>query len=66
MIEALAFIGARATWNLQHSAMPDAPVLPEQARRRRRSSSLRPHVAATLRRAAEKLDPVGGPRAIYR
>ena len=65
MIEGLAFIGARATWNLQHSAMPGAPVLHEQPRRRR-SSTLRPHVAATLRRAAEKLDPVGGPRAIYR
>ena len=64
MIDGLAFIGARATWNLQHSAMPDAPAVPEEDRRRR--STLRPHVAATLRRAAEKLDPVVAPRPIYR
>lgn len=64
MIEGLGFIGARATWNLQHSALPGAPTLPEQDRRRR--GTLRPHVAATLRRAAEKLDPVAAPRPIYR
>ena len=63
MIEALAFIGARATWNLQHSAMPDAPVLPDDDRRRRRLS-VRPHVAAVLRWLAERLDPVARPRAI--
>ena len=57
MIEGLAFIGARATSNLQHSAMPGAPTIPERAPRRRRRSTLRPHVAATLRRTAERLDP---------
>lgn len=57
MIDGLAFIGARATWNLQHSATPDAPVLPDQARRRRHRS-VRPHLAATLRRTAERLDPL--------
>ncbi|KQR10398.1 hypothetical protein [Cellulomonas sp. Leaf334] len=58
MIEGLAFIGARATWNLQHSAMPGAPTLPDQALRRpRRTTAVRPHVAAVLRRTAERLDP---------
>lgn len=65
MIEGLAFIGARATWNLQHSATPGAPVLPHEERRRRRLS-VRPHLAATLRWAAERVDPLTGPRAILR
>lgn len=65
MIEGLAFIGARATWNLQHSATPDAPVLPDEARRQRRLT-VRPHLAATLRWTAERLDPVGGPRPVLR
>ncbi|NUU18498.1 hypothetical protein HP550_14675 [Cellulomonas humilata] len=64
MIEGLAVVGARATWNLQHSALPGSPVLPPEPPRRRRLN-LRPRVAATLRRTAERLDPVGSPRAIY-
>ena len=66
MIDGLAVIGTRATWNLAHSAMPDAPVLPDRARRRRRTSLLRPLVAASLRWTAERLDPLGAPRALYR
>lgn len=66
MIDGLAVIGTRATWNLAHSAMPEAPVLPERARRRRRSGLLRPLVATSLRWTAERLDPLGAPRAIYR
>jgi hypothetical protein len=65
MIEGLGFVGARSTWNLQHSALPGAPAVPEPDRRRRHHT-LRPHLAATLRRAAEKLDPVAAPRPIYR
>ena len=65
MIDGLAFTGLRATWNLAHSAMPDAPLLPQAARRRRRGI-VRPPVAATLRRTAERLDPIGGPRVVYR
>ena len=54
MIDALPFIGARATWELQHSAMPDAPVVAEPARRR---PTVRPRAAALLRAVAELLDP---------
>ncbi|GEK23292.1 hypothetical protein [Cellulomonas xylanilytica] len=67
MIEGLAVIGARATWNLQHSALPGAPAIPDEAPRRRRRGTLRPHVAATLRWTAEKLDPLTtSPRPLYR
>ncbi|WP_315093549.1 hypothetical protein [uncultured Cellulomonas sp.] len=63
MIEGLAFIGARATWNLQHSAMPDAPELLEPPRRVRRPV-VRLQVAAVMRRAAEVLDPAHGRAAV--
>ena len=63
MIEGLAFIGARATWNLAHSATPDAPVVPEIERQRRRPV-VRPHVAHAMRRLAELLDPRDGPTAV--
>lgn len=63
MIDGLAYIGARATWNLQHSAMPDAPVVADQVRQRR-GTSVRALVARALRRAAELLDPGPHPRLI--
>lgn len=63
MIEGLAFVGTRATWNLAHSAMPEAPVVPELDRPRRRHV-VRPHVAHVMRWVAELLDPRGGRAAV--
>ncbi|MGW6130283.1 hypothetical protein ACWFNE_09680 [Cellulomonas sp. NPDC055163] len=56
MNEGWAVLGARATWALQHSAMPDAPVVPDAPARERRGVAL-VWAARTLRRAAELLDP---------
>lgn len=64
MIDGMYFAGARATWNLQHSALPDAPVVPDQDRQRRRGA-VRAHISTALRRAAERLDPAASrPSAI--
>jgi len=61
MVEGLAFIGARATWNLQQSAIPGAPVVPDLERKPRRRV-VRPQVAQVMRWMADQLDPRGGGR----
>jgi hypothetical protein len=63
MIEGLAVVGTTATWNLAHSAMPDAPVVPEPDRSPRRRI-VRPQVAHVMRWAAEVLDPRGARTAV--
>jgi hypothetical protein len=65
MIEGMALIGARNTWRLQHSAAPDAPVVPDPPPRERRVV-VRAHLAGVLRRTAELLEPVSGPVASHR
>jgi hypothetical protein len=55
MIEGLAFLGARASWRLQHSAMPDAPVVPDRPVRARRGV-VRLRAARALRSTAEMLE----------
>ncbi|MFI0417177.1 hypothetical protein [Spongiactinospora sp. 9N601] len=45
-----------------HSALPDAPVVPDRPRPRPRIPKTRARLAATLRAAATKLDPDTHPR----
>lgn len=49
----LAYIATDASRRLAHSAMPDAPVVPDLPRQRR--GHVRPRAAQVLRRAAEAL-----------
>ena len=57
------------TRQLAHSALPDAPVVPDQPRRPRRAASLRARTGAVLRSAArralklaDRLDPASDPQ----
>lgn len=57
MNEGLAFMGVQASWTLSHSALPDAPVVPDVPRRRRRGVAVRVRLAHALHRVAEAVEP---------
>lgn len=52
----LGLLGVRSTWQLAHSARPDAPVVPGSPQRRD-AGRLRRITAEQLRRLAERLAP---------
>lgn len=56
MNEGLALMGVLASHALSHSALPGAPVVPDERRERRRSIAARVRVARVLHRAAEALE----------
>ncbi len=56
MNEGLALMAVEASWALSHSALPDAPVVPDAGRGPRRSIVLRARLARVLHRAAEALE----------
>lgn len=53
-----AIIGVNLTRQYAHSAMPDAPVQPERPRPAKRVGPVRRGAAVTLRRLANRLEPV--------
>lgn len=63
MNEGLAFMAVEASWNLSHSALPGAPVVPDAPRRPRRSFALRARLATALHRVAEAVEPPPIPAA---
>ncbi|GEN79133.1 hypothetical protein [Actinotalea fermentans] len=56
MNEGLALVAVEASWALSHSALPGAPVVPDERRGRRRSIAARARLARVLYRAAEALE----------
>lgn len=60
MNEGLALMAVEASWALSHSALPEAPVVPDRPRRRRGAGTglvVRARLARALHRAAEALEP---------
>lgn len=53
-----SMIGVEMTRRLAHSAMPDAPIQPERPSRPKRVGPVRRSAASTLRRVANRLEPV--------
>lgn len=64
MFDGLAVVAVEASYTLSHSALPDAPVVPDPPARQR-AGVARLQVARLLRRVAEAVEPaqarVAGP-----